>query len=83
MEIIGTSRSQNRASAVRFANDVQPPATADSDTLPVYVAPMIDGPSNAMAVDTPPRKSEGFDPMLLHPMLPIDAGFPASPVSHL
>ena len=83
MDIIGASRSQNRASAVRFANDGQPPATADNDVLPVYGAPVDDSPANAMVVDSPlPRRSAGFDPMLLNPMPPNDNGFPPSPVSH-
>lgn len=87
MDIIGASRAQNRASAVRFANDVQPPHP-DSDTLPVYGAPTVpavDGlpNSNAMAVDSPsPRKPPGFDPMLLNPMSP-DMGFPATSISHI
>jgi hypothetical protein len=84
MDIIGASRTQNRASAVRFANDVQPPA--ESDALPVYGAPItVDGlpNSSAMAVDSPsPRKPAGFDPMLLNPMSP-DGGFPATSISHL
>lgn len=84
MDIIGASRSQIRASSVRFANDVQPPAIADSDVLPVYGAPTVDGSSSAMAVDSPlPRRSAGFDPMLLNPMPPLDYGFPASPASHI
>ncbi|OJA13163.1 hypothetical protein AZE42_06216 [Rhizopogon vesiculosus] len=85
MDIIGASRSQNRASAVRFANDVQQPSIpADSDVLPVFGEHIVDGPTNAMAVDSPPlRRSAGFDPMLLNPMSPIDGGFPVSPVSHL
>ncbi|KAG1740223.1 AAA-domain-containing protein [Suillus paluster] len=83
MDIIGASRAQNRGSAVRFANDVQPPP--DSDALPIYGAPTVDGPStsNAMAVDSPvPRKSAGFDPMLLNPISP-DNGFPATSISHM
>jgi len=84
MDIIGASRSQNRASSVRFANEVQPPSGADSDVLPVYVAPTVDGPSSAMAVDSPPfRRSAGFDPMLLNPMPANDSVFPISPISHL
>ncbi|KAG1724920.1 AAA-domain-containing protein [Suillus lakei] len=80
MDIIGASRALNRASAVRFANDVQPPC--ESDVLPVYGAPTVPAVdtlsnSSAMAVDSPsPRKPAGFDPMLLNPMSP-DGGFPA------
>ncbi|KAG1809487.1 AAA-domain-containing protein [Suillus variegatus] len=84
MDIIGASRAQNKSSAVRFANDVQPPP--ENDVLPVYDAPVaINGLSNssAMAVDSPsPRKPAGFDPMLLNPMSP-DGGFPATSISHL
>lgn len=84
MDIIGASRAQNRSSAVRFANDVQPPP--ENDVLPVYDAPVaINGLSNssAMAVDSPsPRKPAGFDPMLLNPMSP-DGRFPATSISHL